>query len=79
MIKITLHDEESLIKTNLKALLEGTRINVSDDCDIEILSYAAKRLSITHLASDFTWNGEQIRANVGQGNCTLWCQAIRLE
>lgn len=67
MIKITLHDEESLIKTNLKALLEGTGINVSDDCDIEILSYAAKRLSIPHVASDFTWNGEQIRANVGQG------------
>lgn len=54
MIKITLHDEESLIKTNLKALLEDTGINVSDDCDIEILSYAAKRLSIPHVASDFT-------------------------
>lgn len=67
MIKITLHDEESLIKTNLKALLEGTGINVLDDCDIEILSHAAKRLSIPHVASDFTWNGEQIRANVGQG------------
>lgn len=66
-IKITLHDEESLIKTDLKALLEGTGINVSDDCDIEILLYAAKRLSIPHVVSDFTWNGEQIRANVGHG------------
>lgn len=67
IIEISLDDEESLIKTNLKVLSEGTGVNVSGDGDIEILSYAAKRLSIPYVASDFTWNGEQIRANVDQG------------
>lgn len=42
IIEISLDDEESLIKTNLKVLSEGTGVNVSGDGDIEILSFAAK-------------------------------------
>lgn len=58
MIKIILYDEEFLIKINLKVLLEGIRINVLDDCDIEILLYVVKRFLIIYLVSDFIWNGE---------------------
>lgn len=66
IIKICQNDDEALILSNLKALL-GTGIYVSESTKLEIMSYASKRLSIPHVAPGFSWNGEEIKANVGQG------------
>lgn len=66
IMEISLHDDDSLILSNLKTLL-GTGIFVSENTRFEILSYASKRLSIPHVAPGFTWHGEGIKANVGQG------------
>lgn len=64
IIDIKSSDEEMDIKENLKKILLLSGVSCDD---ITILTYNSKKLSLPHCAPGFLWNGQQVKAAVGQG------------
>lgn len=66
IITVNVSDEETAIKDSLVSVLRNAGRSVSAE-GLIFLSYVMKILSIPCVVPGFCWNGEQLKANIGQG------------
>lgn len=64
IVTVNIDDDELIIMDSLKAILQSAGISAER---IIILSYVAKRLSVPCAVPGFSWNGQQLKTNIGQG------------